>query len=118
MLGGSFITQGNAPRGKKASEPLPPPTPIPTVPSQEAPEPKPKPTFQPRVFSGYIFGLTGAMCYGSSPLMARQAFLHGSSSQLTIRWREQDSKRRSLLQNTSVCPRKERPKRSTSTVSD
>jgi hypothetical protein len=76
MLGGSFITQGNAPRGKKASEPLPPPTPIPTVPSQEAPEPKPKPTFQPRVFSGYIFGLTAAMCYGSSPLMARQAFLH------------------------------------------
>ena len=67
---------GNAPRGKKASEPLPPPTPIPTVPSQEAPEPKPKPTFQPRVFSGYIFGLTAAMCYGSPPLMARQAFLH------------------------------------------
>jgi hypothetical protein len=49
---------------------------IPTVPSQEASEPKPKPTFQPRVFSGYIFGLTAAICYGSSPLMARQAFLH------------------------------------------
>src|SRR5262245_7544339 len=64
---------GHAAKGKKASEPLPPPTPIPTVPSQEAPEPKPKPTFQPRVFSGYIFGLTAAMRYVSSPLMA---FLH------------------------------------------
>jgi hypothetical protein len=63
MLGGSFITQGNAAKGKKASEPLPPPTP-----SQEAPEPKPKATFQPRGFSGYIFRLTAAMCYGSSPL--------------------------------------------------
>jgi uncharacterized membrane protein len=28
------------------------------------------------VFPGYIFGLAAAMCYGSSPLMARQAFLH------------------------------------------
>jgi drug/metabolite transporter (DMT)-like permease len=61
MLGGSFITQSNAGKGgKKAS----------------APEPKPKPTFRPRVLSGYIFGLGAAMCYGSSPLMARQAFLH------------------------------------------
>jgi len=60
MLSGSFITQGNAGRAKKAS----------------ALGPKPKPTFQPRVLSGYIFGLGAAMCYGSSPLMARQAFLH------------------------------------------
>ncbi len=61
MLGGSFITQGNAGKGtKKAS----------------APEPKPTPAFRPRVFSGYIFGLGAAMCYGSSPLMARQAFLY------------------------------------------
>jgi uncharacterized membrane protein len=53
--------------------------PIPAARCQEelaAPQPKPKPTFQPRVFSGYIFGLAAAMCYGSSPLMARQAFLH------------------------------------------
>ena len=29
------------------------------------------------MFSGYTFGLGAAMwCYGSSPLMARQAFLH------------------------------------------
>ena len=35
-----------------------------------------KPTFQPRVVSGYVFGLGAAMCYGSSPLMAREAFLH------------------------------------------
>src|SRR6516162_3374557 len=69
MLGGSFITQGNAGRGKKASGPPPAPTPIPTVPLQEglaASKPGSKPTFQPRVFSGYIFGLVAAMCYGSS----------------------------------------------------
>jgi drug/metabolite transporter (DMT)-like permease len=83
MLGGSFITQGNAGKGKrKTSAPLTAATSIPTVPSQEelAQEelaaPVPKPIFQPRVFSGYIFGLAAAMCYGSSPLMARQAFLH------------------------------------------
>jgi drug/metabolite transporter (DMT)-like permease len=61
MLGGSFITQGNAGKAKKKAS---------------APGPMPKPTFQPRVLSGYIFGLGAAMCYGSSPLMARQAFLH------------------------------------------
>jgi len=79
MLGGSFVTQSNAGKRKKASTPLPAATPIPTVRCQAelaaAPQPKPKPTFQPRVFSGYIFGLAAAMCYGSSPLMARQAFL-------------------------------------------
>ena len=32
--------------------------------------------FRPRVFSGYLLGLGAAMCYGSSPLMARAAFLH------------------------------------------
>jgi drug/metabolite transporter (DMT)-like permease len=64
MLGGSFITQGNAgKRKRKASAPL------------TAAAPVPKPIFQPRTFSGYIFGLGAAMCYGSSPLMARQAFL-------------------------------------------
>jgi uncharacterized membrane protein len=60
MLGGSFITQGNAGTATKKAA---------------APEPKPKPTFKPRVLSGYIFALAAAMCYGSSPLMARQAFL-------------------------------------------
>ena len=79
MLGGSFVTQSRAGRRKtKTSAPLPAVTPIPTVPCQEkpaAPQLKPKPTFQPRVFSGYIFGLAAAMCYGGSPLMARQAFL-------------------------------------------
>ena len=60
MLGGSFITQGNAGKGKRKAT---------------AAAPIPKPIFQPRVFSGTIFGLGAAMCYGSSPLMARQAFL-------------------------------------------
>jgi len=81
MLGGSFITQGNARTEKKASAPLPAAMPIPisTVASQKglaAPKPTPKPTFQPRVFVGYVFALGAAMCYGSSPLMARQAFLY------------------------------------------
>jgi drug/metabolite transporter (DMT)-like permease len=80
MLGGSFITQGNAGKGKrKASAPLTAATPIPTVPAlsqEELAVPVAKPIFRPRVFSGYIFGLGAAMCYGSSPLMARQAFLH------------------------------------------
>jgi drug/metabolite transporter (DMT)-like permease len=65
MLGGSFITQGNSAKRKEKGA---------------APEPKPKPIFEPRVFSGYIFGLAAAMCYGSSPLMARQAFLHAPGS--------------------------------------
>jgi drug/metabolite transporter (DMT)-like permease len=80
MLGGSFITQGNARAEKKTSAPLPAaiPIPTPTVASKElaAPRPIPKPTFQPRVFLGYVFALGAAMCYGSSPLMARQAFLY------------------------------------------
>jgi drug/metabolite transporter (DMT)-like permease len=60
MLGGSFITQANAGKGRRE----------PTT------APAPKPVFQPRVFPGYILGLGAAMCYGSSPLMARQAFLY------------------------------------------
>src|ERR1700719_788530 len=55
MLGGSFITQGNAGRGTKQAP---------------APEAKPKPTFKPRVLRGYSFALGAAICYGSSPLMA------------------------------------------------
>jgi len=76
MLGGSFIAQGNAGESKKGSAPAP--TSVTTVTWQEqpaAPQAKPKPTFQPRVLSGYIFGLAAAICYGSSPLMVRHAFL-------------------------------------------
>jgi drug/metabolite transporter (DMT)-like permease len=70
MLGGSFITQGYAGKRKKVS------TRIPAIASQGVlASAAPKPIFQPRVLSGYIFGLGAAMCYGSSPLMARQAFL-------------------------------------------
>jgi drug/metabolite transporter (DMT)-like permease len=86
MLGGSFITQGitrgNAgKRKRRASAPLTAATPIPIVPSQELAQeelaaPVPKPIFQPRVLSGTVFALGAAMCYGSSPLMAREAFLH------------------------------------------
>jgi len=73
MLGGSFIAQGHAGKVEKGASGRQPAT---------APDPRPKPTFQPRVVSGYLFGLAAAMCYGSSPLMARQAFLDapGASS--------------------------------------
>jgi drug/metabolite transporter (DMT)-like permease len=81
MLGGSFITQSKAGEARKKGTSPPPNAHISTVAGQEkgeitAPDPKPKSTFQPRVFSGYIFGATAAICYGSSPLMARQAFLN------------------------------------------
>ena len=73
MLGGSFITQGNAGRRKNVSAS------IRALRSQEVLA-APKPIFEPRVFSGYIFGLGAAMCYGGSPLMARQAFLNAPGS--------------------------------------
>jgi drug/metabolite transporter (DMT)-like permease len=74
MLGGSFITQSNAGQGKKHA---PAATRGPTALSPEVqPALKLKPSFQPRVVSGYAFGLGAAVCYGSSPLMAREAFLH------------------------------------------
>src|SRR5689334_22882003 len=71
MLGGSFITQANAGKPKRT----PPRLPTPAL-HEEPAAPAPKPAFEPRVFSGYVFGLGAAMCYGSSPLMAREAFLH------------------------------------------
>ena len=76
MLGGSFVTQGNAGKGKTTA-PQTAATPSRAVPSQEAlPVLVPQPIFRPRVLSGYFFGLAAAVCYGGSPLMARQAFLH------------------------------------------
>src|SRR5215831_4218475 len=76
MLGGSFVTQRKPGEGKTAS---PPKTRVATLPDREREQigvPEPKAMFQPRVFSGYVFGAAAAICYGSSPLMARQAFLH------------------------------------------
>jgi drug/metabolite transporter (DMT)-like permease len=57
MLGGSFVTQRNAGGGRKA-------------PRTNAP-----PAFRPQIVSGYLFALGAAMGYGTSPLMAREAFL-------------------------------------------
>jgi drug/metabolite transporter (DMT)-like permease len=72
MLGGSFITQANADKKRKS-----PAGANPIIPSTvTTPPPTPNRTFQPRVFSGYILALGAAVCYGSSPLMAREAFLH------------------------------------------
>jgi drug/metabolite transporter (DMT)-like permease len=79
MLGGSFVTQTrSSKRRTKASAPLTAAMPIASLSSERkpaAPRPTPEPAFRPRVFSGYLFALAAAMCYGSSPLMARQAFL-------------------------------------------
>lgn len=77
MLGGSFVTQTkSSKRGDKATAPLPPAQPAAGLYLEPAvPEPRSQPAFRPRVFSGYLFGLGAAVCYGASPLMARQAFL-------------------------------------------
>jgi len=76
MLGGSFVTQSKTGSGiRKTSAALPAGTPIGTAPPQQK-QTAPAPAFRPRVFSGYLFALGAAMCYGSSPLMARQAFLN------------------------------------------
>ena len=73
MLGGSFVTQTRTGKGiKKGSATLGAAAPIRTVTSQAVP----RSGFRPRIFSGYLFALGAAMCYGSSPLMARQAFLN------------------------------------------
>jgi drug/metabolite transporter (DMT)-like permease len=72
MLGGSLVTQSKT---KMTSSALPAPKPFGTVPSQQK-QAALKPAFRPRIFSGYLFALGAAMCYGSSLLMARQAFLN------------------------------------------
>jgi drug/metabolite transporter (DMT)-like permease len=57
MVGGSFVTQRNASGGTKA------------------PGPNAVQTFRPHVVSGSLFALGAAIGYGTSPLMAREAFL-------------------------------------------
>lgn len=80
MLGGSFTTQARAGKSrKKAPAPLSAAVATTAKPVErsltEAPATQ-KPAFQPRVVSGYIFAFAAAACYGSSPLLARQAFLN------------------------------------------
>jgi drug/metabolite transporter (DMT)-like permease len=57
MVGGSFVTQRNASRGRKA------------------PGPNAALPFRPHVVRGSLFALGAAIGYGTSPLMAREAFL-------------------------------------------
>jgi drug/metabolite transporter (DMT)-like permease len=76
MLGGSFITQSNTGKGRNtASAPV-----LAVMPPKSGPSPQAAPKFEqafrPRVVSGYLFALGAAVCYGSSPLMARAAFLN------------------------------------------
>lgn len=76
MLGGSFVTQTKS--GKRTNKSWvwrPPARSIAVSEREAAPVPSPEPVFRPRIFSGYLFALGAAMCYGSSPLMAREAFL-------------------------------------------
>jgi drug/metabolite transporter (DMT)-like permease len=76
MLGGSFVTQTKS--GKRTNKSWvwrSPARPIAVSEREAAPGPTPEPVFRPRIFSGYLFALGAAMCYGSSPLMAREAFL-------------------------------------------
>ena len=79
MLGGSFVTQTRSTKRKNAVSALMLPTPIAGLSAQRepaAPMSMPKPAFRPQIFSGYLFALGAAMCYGASPLMAREAFLN------------------------------------------
>lgn len=78
MLGGSFAAQAEAGEASKsATLSAPMTTYIGAVQDDVARSRVPrKSTFRPRVFSGSLFAFAAAACYGSSPLMARQAFLH------------------------------------------
>jgi len=71
MLGGSLVTQTKTGKGIKRASAAPTGT---VTPQQK--RAVPGPAFRPRIVSGYLFALGAAMCYGSSPLMARQAFLN------------------------------------------
>ena len=57
MLGGSFVTQRTASGGRKAAKA------------------NAEPAFRPQIVRGYLFALGAALGYGTSPLMAREAFL-------------------------------------------
>jgi drug/metabolite transporter (DMT)-like permease len=57
MVGGSFVTQRNASRGTRTARP------------------NAVQVFRPHVVSGSLFALGAAIGYGTSPLMAREAFL-------------------------------------------
>ncbi len=78
MLGGSFTTQSRSGKAKKATAPLS----AAVATSAAAPEgpaaahAADKPVFQPQVFWGTIFAFGAAVFYGSSPLLAREAFLN------------------------------------------
>src|ERR1043166_1781970 len=75
MLGGSFVTQTRSIRSRKNPS-TPPIASLSVKRDPVTPTAIPKPAFRPRVVSGYLFALGAAICYGASPLMAREAFLH------------------------------------------
>jgi drug/metabolite transporter (DMT)-like permease len=79
MLGGSFTTQTKTGETKRrAPAPLSAAVTTRAEPLQndlDRPDAQRKPVFQPHVLLGYVFGFAAAAFYGSSPLLARQAFL-------------------------------------------
>jgi drug/metabolite transporter (DMT)-like permease len=79
MVGGSFATQRNVsakPDKPAAASPSGATSAAVVLSQEQVSAPPKKPVFVPNVISGYFFGFAAAVCYGSSPLMARQAFLH------------------------------------------
>jgi len=80
MLAGSFVTQtrgskhgNNASARSRSLMPIASPS---SKRESAAPGSMSRPAFRPRLFSGYLFALGAAMCYGASPLMVRQGFLN------------------------------------------
>lgn len=63
MIAGSFVTQRSAGGGRKRRR-----------------EPHAPPTFRPHIVSGSVFAIGAALGYGTSPLMAREAFLAAPGS--------------------------------------
>ncbi|MBO0735344.1 MAG: DMT family transporter [Alphaproteobacteria bacterium] len=86
MLGGSFVTQSKAGKSSKrasAATSRPVPARMAGLSSPRRPSAAPEPAFRPHVVTGYLFALGAALCYGASPLMARQAFLDAPGASTT-----------------------------------
>jgi drug/metabolite transporter (DMT)-like permease len=75
MLGGSLAVQHNSSGGQDRRGAASLSGQGELLSSMAGPEPLRPAQFQPKLLSGYLFGLAAAFFYGVSPLMARQAFL-------------------------------------------
>jgi len=75
MLGGSFMLRRNSVKADRKATPAPFAGTV-VRGAHAADTAAATPAFVPSVVSGTVFGFGAAVCYGSSPLMAREAFLH------------------------------------------